>query len=214
MRKRETFMVQFTEYIKSEGWISITDFVNDWIKKGGTFQSLHQHLILKDIVFTKETIWANLRKHLTIPYDSPDYFWYKWDSIAKTKGFNSFLKLYEVYKRKLTTAEMAIELGVDVRTVEVLLNRMEGQNKRKGRHKDEQGFCKTNVKEKWNKLLKEHGFDTLKEAWDKHKSLRALARALGVKESALWLRLSGTKIKFRKYYQKKKKKKIVDKVKV
>ena len=211
MSKFKPFIYKFEEVIKKRGYDSITIFVNKWISEGGTFRTLHQFLLLENLDFEYYTVWSSLRKYLTVPYDDSSAFWNKWNSIAQAKGFPSLEELMKIYRKKHTTTEMANELGVTPRTIEYLLIRLDGdrnapikdqiREKRKS-HKDEDGFTKTDVKEKWNKILSEKGFKSLREAADYYMnnkiSPEGMANDLGVTERALRARLEKAGILFSK----------------
>ena len=201
-KKSKTFIRRFEGLIKEEGYEGITDFVNKWITKGGTFLTIYQWLLLKGFEMEPPTVYSNLRPYLTVPYDMSSSFWNKWNSIAQTKGFENIDKMMEIYKKKYTNTEMANELGVTTRTIEYLKIRMDGDRnlsmrelvkEKRPSHKDEDGFTKTDVKEKWNKILTEKGFKSLREAasyyMEKKMSPEAMAKELGVTERALRIRM-------------------------
>ena len=200
--KHRPFIRKFEELILKEGHEGISIFVNDWITKGGTFRTLHQWLLLKDIEVESNTVYASLRPYLTVPYDMPTSFWNKWGSVAQIKGFKDIDDLMETYKKKYTNTEMAMELGVTTRTIEYLRIRMDGDRSlpmrelikgKRPSHRDEDGFTKTDVKEKWNKILTEKGFKNLREAAayyiKKKMSPEAMANEMGVTERALKIRM-------------------------
>ena len=197
-RKFKPFLYQFNELILKEGYKNITEFVNKWIKDGGTFNTLYQWAMIKDLDFEYRTVYATLRPYLTVPYDVPSSFWNKWNSIAQAKGFDDIDKLMEVYKKKYTNTEMANELGVTTRTIEYLRIRMDGDRNlpmrelvkgKRPSQRDANGFTKTDVKEKWNKILNEKGFKSLRDAADyyikNNISPIQMAEDLGVTEKSL-----------------------------
>jgi hypothetical protein len=201
-KKFKPFLLKFQELIEKEGYEDISKFVNDWINKGETFRTLHQWVLLKGLDFEHHTVWTSLRKYLTVPFDASSSFWNKWNSTAQTKGFNSAEEMMEVYRKKYTATQMATELAVTPRTIEYLLRRLDGnkdlplkeqmQGKRPS-HRDEDGFTKTDVKEKWTKLLNEKGFTSLREAANYYMENKIpptiMARELGVTERALRIRM-------------------------
>lgn len=193
MSGEATFIEKFGKLIKIEGFASITEFVNDWIYNGGTFKTMHDWILIKNIKIDRYTVWLNLRKYLTIPYSQENAFWYKWNSIAKTKGNKSIADLVNKYKKNLTTLEMSIELGTSVRTMEKLLfkiNKLENKKTKKySKIKNRDGFTKTNVKRKWEKILGEKGYKTLRNAikdmQNKGMTTSEMAKELGVAYSTL-----------------------------
>jgi DNA-binding XRE family transcriptional regulator len=201
-KKFRPFITKFEELVKKEGYGGISDFVNKWITEGKNFQLLHKWLLLKDLEFERQTIYAALRPYLTVPYDAPSSFWNKWNAIAEAKGFDNIDDMMDVFKKKYTNTEIANELGVTTRTIEYLSIRMNGDRntpmrelmkEKRPSHRDEDGFTKTDVKEKWNKILTEKGFKSLKEAaayyMEKKLSPAAMAKELGVTERALRIRM-------------------------
>jgi len=199
---KKPFFEKFEELIKEEGYSSINSFVDSWISKGGSFKTIHQWLTLKNININYYTAYSKLRPYLTIPYDVPSSFWNKWNIIAEAKGFKNIDDMMETYKKKYTNTEMANELGVTTRTIEYLKIKMDGDRNlpiknlvkmKRPSQKDEDGFTKTDIKEKWIKLLNEKGFNNLKEAAtfykENKKSILEMAKDLGVTERSLTIRL-------------------------
>ena len=207
---RKPFLIQFKELIKGEGYDDISKFVNDWISNGGTFKTLHQWLLLKDFNIVYFNVWLNLRKYLTVSFDYDSSFKYKWDSIAKIKGYNTFEDLIKDYKSKYTSAEMARELGITRRGLNYILTRLENEGKPfEDRYKsnksigeklvDKDGFTMTDTKEKWDKILKEKGYSSLTEAVtilnSRGLNIPKMAEELGVTQKALRWRIQKADIK-------------------
>lgn len=206
---RRTFIVKFEEFIKEEGHESIESFVNNWISKGETFLTLYQWLLAKGFNLNNpHNVYAKLRPYLTVPYDAPSAFWNKWNNIAQSKGFENIDSLMIEYRKKYTNKEIARELAVTDRTIEYLQLRLDNNRgiplaeslrlKKQSPEKilsqrDEDGFVKTDVKEKWIKLLNEKGFNGLREAAnfyiENKMSPESMAKELGVTEKALRIRL-------------------------
>jgi len=197
---RKPFLLQFKELIAQAGYDNITDFINEWVTNGESFNTLQQWLALKGIDMSYHNIWINLRQYLTVPFDYQSSFDYKWDNIAKTKGFDSFEELINTYKGRLTSAEMAEELGITRRGLNYLLRRMENKDKPfEDRYKSPQsmgvkpkiegGFTQITAKKKWEKIVKDKGYDSLSEAiadmQSKGMSIAVMANELGVSAKSL-----------------------------
>lgn len=195
-----TFRQQIRKVSKEEGFKSVEDFINAWVRGGQTFQSLHEWLTLeKGITRCKATVWNTMRDYLTIPYSSEDQFWYRWEAIAKAKGFKDPKHMIHIFRqRKLCLEEMAEELGVTPNMTprliqHLLLNRVEGKiipkRKYKTRRKfkmsrDRDGISFKETRERWRAKLQALGFRSLKDAvWKLKKrglKKKEMAKVLGV----------------------------------
>ena len=207
---RKPFLQQFRELIEKEGYNDISKFVNDWISDGGSFRTLHQWVLLKGVDVVYYNIWLNLRKYLTVPFDYDSSYKYKWDSIAKTKGYDTFEELINDYKNKeYTSTEMARELGITRRGLNYILTRLKNEGKSwedryKGDGKvgqkfvDKDGFTMTDAKEKWDRILKKKGYNSLTEAVTTLSSrglnIPRMAEELEVSEKALRWRIQKANI--------------------
>jgi len=210
---RKPFLIQFKELIKEEGYDDISKFVNDWISNGGTFKTLHQWLLLKDFNIVYFNVWLNLRKYLTVSFDYDSSFKYKWDSVAKTKGYDTFEDLIKDYQNKYTSIEMANELGITRRGLNYILTRLRNEGKPfedryKGDGKigkklvNEDGFTMTDTKEKWEKILRDKGFNSFTEAItilnNRGMNIPKMANELEVTEKSLRWRIQKANIKLTK----------------
>ncbi len=205
-----TLVQRVKKIAKEEGFKSIEEFINAWISGGQTFQSLQEWLNLeKGMEVQRPPVWIAFRPYLTIPYSHKDQFWYKWNAIAKAKGFKDPKHMVEVLRqRKLCQKEMAEELGIypsAVRRVltELSKDRIEGQviPKRKYVRKkikyrvsrDKNGVAQKPSREDWQRRLKNHGFRSLKDAvWRLKKSgykQEYMANLLGISARGLRNRL-------------------------
>jgi hypothetical protein len=206
---RKPFVVQFKELIEEEGYDNITDFINNWIAKGESFESLRQWLILKGVNTTYHNVWINLRQYLTAPFDCQSSYDYKWNTIAKTKGYVSLEEMIKDYKTRLTSAEMAEELGITRRGLNYILCRIDNKGKPfeeryKGarsigeKHKIEGGFTQISAKKRWEKIVKDKGYNSLTEAvTDMHsKGMNTIkmAEELGVSPKSLKERIQKAEI--------------------
>jgi len=164
---------------KEEGYKSITEFINAWIKGGETFYSLRDWLALeKGVDKHVVTIWLLFRDHLTIPYGYEDQFWYKWDAVAKAKGFKDASHMVYIFrKRKLCLDEMAEEInlsrGSTAKTIKRLSQeRAEGKivpKRQYIRHqyrqsRDRNGISHKSRREVWRQKLAKYGFRSLRDA--------------------------------------------------
>jgi hypothetical protein len=69
------FILRFQELIEKQGYgSSITKFVNSWMLDGGTFKTLHEWIILRNLEVEYITIFINLKKFLTIPYSLKEHY--------------------------------------------------------------------------------------------------------------------------------------------
>lgn len=166
--RKPTFIDKFDALIKKKGFNSISEFVDDWISKGGTFRTIFDLTTLNGIHVKRYTVWLNLRGYLTIPYGEGEAFWYKWDALARTKGKDTLIDWLDDCGKNLTTLEISRELGVKIRTVEVLNERINKERnikiKKFTKFRDSDGFSMTNTKEKWMKIVKELGYTTFRGA--------------------------------------------------
>jgi hypothetical protein len=134
-------------------------------------------------------------------------FWEKYDGIAQSKGYDNVEEMMYAFKEKHTNSEIAEILGISLRTVEMIWVRMvagrgvlpkDRTNKKLNIHKDGEGFNKTDVKQRWMKLLGEKGFSGLKDAADHYKNngltVDRMAADLGVTLKSLIKRLEAAGI--------------------
>jgi hypothetical protein len=117
-------------------------------------------------------------------------FWEKWNSIAQSKGFADLGTMLRAFQENYTNKEIASLLDVSSRTVEMMWVKLGGKRRSQ---RDGDGFNKTDIKEKWIKLLSEKGFQNLREAGTYYKenkiSLNKMAEDLGVTVKSLEKRL-------------------------
>lgn len=203
----KSFIEQFQDWIEEEGYTSITDFVNDWIKEGGTFRTLHEWTALRGATVVYLTLWTALRKYITVPYSGEDQFWYKWESVAKAKGYSSVETMVKSL-RKYTTAEIARELDIAPTYAKELMRRLSYSRKRKVPEKrkmkkakpfkTKEGFSREETRKKWEALLKEKKFRSLRHALrilrNKGLSFERIAKELGVAYTTLRMRMDRAKI--------------------
>lgn len=187
---------------KERGFTSLTDFINDWIKSGGTFSSLRVELRIKyDVDFYITAIWKSCRPYLTIPYTPEDQFWYRWDSVARAKGFRDANHMIKVFQhRKYVIADYSEELGVIRKNIPPLVRRL-AQERVEGkvvpkrsyrsrvrfiRQRDKDGIVKGPDRAIWRQKLDGFGFKSLREAvWKlKRKGLNyhQMAQIFGVSD--------------------------------
>jgi len=197
---RITLKQKIKQLAKEEGLKSITEFLNAWIESGETFTSLQERLLLEeDFEVGKTWLWKVLRSYLTVPYDYDDQFWYKWNSIAKSKGYKNPKSMIETYQSRFCNAEIAEELGVGIKTAPTLIKRLlqdrvDGKPIKRRKYKsripknpsmDRNGIVRKDSREEWNEKLKKYGFRSLRDAiWRMKKrkmSYVEMARALDVK---------------------------------
>jgi hypothetical protein len=202
---------------KEKKYNSITDFINSWIQSGETFKSLEDLLKLEYGIRCAHSgnVWKIARNYLTIPYESDDQFWYKWDAIARAKNFKDVQDMLQDFKnRNLHVTELAIELGCSSSTIVPLLrrlsrNRVKGQIsskrtyiKRSPFHKDRDGFCHKSARDRWCSKLEEYGFRSLKDAvWRLRKkglACKDMAKLFGVTKDDFQYRLRRAKIRIMK----------------
>jgi hypothetical protein len=177
--KPYTFLDKFKKIAETEGFTSLEEFVNEWVQNGGTFSSLQEWLMLNySMEYCMATVWRILRNYLTIPYTHEDQFWYKWNAIAKAKGFKDPKHMIErLRKRKLCKEEIAEELGVIPSALNPIVKRLvqdriEGHivPKRKYERKkfkitqDKNGISFKKSRGRWREQLKKHGFRSLRDA--------------------------------------------------
>ncbi len=174
--KDELFMIRFEEFIKKEGFSSSREFINKWISDGSTFRNLHQRLNLMGLEVSYVNIWLKLRPLLTVPYQIKDGLWYKWDGIAKTKGFSGAEEMFKVYFTTKTLKQIAEELGITYQRVKNLATTLNEQTerlkdspditkrKRKMLNRGTSGIKYPGITEKWKEKLKEKGYTSLEEA--------------------------------------------------
>jgi transposase len=166
--RKPTFIDKFDALVKKKGFSSISEFVDDWISKGGTFRTIFDLTTLNGIHVRRYTVWLNLREYLTIPYGEGEAFWYKWDALARTKGKDTLIDWLDTCGKNLTTLEISRELGVGIRTIEKLNERINEirniETKKFRKSTDSDGFCMTNAKEKWLKIVRELGHTTFRDA--------------------------------------------------
>ena len=192
------------------GTEDIQAFINKWMLNGGNFNTLYQHLILRGMEVRYQYVWKKLRPYLTVPYESKDQFLYKWDSLAKTKGFDDITKLMNNYADKYTSKEIADELGIGLSTAEKLRRRALSKNRgispvkrKRVTHKDKQGFHRSDYKAQWKARLEALGHTTIREAVyylrRKGKTFKQIAQALGVTDRCLRYRMKLAKINPKEY---------------
>jgi AraC-like DNA-binding protein len=207
---------------KEKGFNSLTDFINHWIQSGRKFDEIAPWLQLEyGIVFnTKNYAWRLLRDYLTIPYSVEDQFWYKWDAIAKVKGFQNARHMIQMFRnRKLCLTEIAEELGMSSNHAsQIIRHILHGRqvttdtSKRKYHHhhrwlggkpgpktKDRDGISNSHTREHWRKMLDEFGFRSLRDAVDKlrrHQKLNytEMAQLFGVTARDFRLRRQRAKL--------------------
>lgn len=179
---KPTLKEQVMQTAKEQGFNSITDFINAWIQSGETFKSLHDWLQLETGIERqdKTKVWKTFRDFLTIPYGYDDQLRYRWEAIAKIKGFKDIDHMVQTLKnRKLCLREMAEELGTSYHRAGNLLKRLSlckfssqkgGQKRRYIRHshllpsKDRDGITSKKCRDHWRNKLAEYGFRSLKDA--------------------------------------------------
>jgi hypothetical protein len=198
------FILQFQTLIENLGYKTITEFVNKWISDGETFKSIHEWLLLKGFEFEYITIYNNLRKFLTIPYDTIDEYFYRWNGIAKAKGYKSVKQMISSLLGKYTTKEILIELDVDRGTLRDLKFRLKEQetnprkpsNKKKQRTRD--GFSRGSTSEKWRGIWESKGFRGFRDAIQKMRlkgmSYKDISKEFGVTPRDLRIRLKAAKL--------------------
>lgn len=201
-RSRETLRKKIGKIAKEKSFNNITEFINAWIQKGETFKSLQESLQLEyDIICLPQEIWLLLRNYLTIPYGYEDQFWYRWDAIAKVKGFENAYQMAQNFKRKkLCLREIAEELGTHIGYAHKLMRRLSqirinGQivpkrtytkRNRWEKTKDRNGFSQQSCRDKWKEKLTQFGFKSFREAvWKLRReklSYREMAKLFGISE--------------------------------
>lgn len=181
---------------------SVKNFINNWIRSGETFKSLFQFLISKGVETNKNSVWRTFRPMLTLPYLYENQFLYKWNSIAKTKGFVNAKQMITSWKeQKYTQAQIATELGLFTCNVGVVIEAILNDGKDfkpirdlkhpKLRNKD--GFSRRDFIEIWNKKFEEMGYENLRQAMDGMENdglnYSDMARKLGISPRAFrWRR--------------------------
>jgi hypothetical protein len=166
------FILQFQTLIGELGYKTITEFINKWISEGGTFQSISEWLLLRGFEFKFITVYINLRKFLTIPYDIMDQYFYKWNAIAKSKDFDSAQQMVSSLLSKYTINEITKELNTDRKTFKELRHRLSDPNAKPGKpkskkHKNRDGFARGSTSENWRSRWEEKGFKGLRDAIQK-----------------------------------------------
>lgn len=211
----ETFIIKFKNLIESEGYTTITAFVNKWIKDGGTFRTLYEWVILKGIDTKYITVWVTLRPYLTIPYSSQDQFWYYWNAVAKSKGYFSAERMLNNLTENLTLRETANELDTSPRNVLLLIKRIKYYDRKempqlRARrnnkwHTNKDGFSRIDAKTRWEEALKEKGFrglrDALRRLRDKGLTFKEIAKELKTTDRNLRFRMAKAKINTNDYPQ-------------
>jgi hypothetical protein len=176
---------------KQRGHKNITSFINAWIKDGQTFDNLRDWLELEyGVNKCRVTVWNTLRGYLTIPYTWEDQFWYKWDSIARTKGFKDAGDMIHIFKKRpMSLAQISEELGLKEsyrssglvhRLSQERINGKVVPKRQYIRHKfkmsrDRDGITQKQTREAWGEKMKEHGFRSLRDAIWKLKKKRGFS---------------------------------------
>lgn len=152
---------------------SVENFINNWIRSGENFSSLFQFLISKGVETNKNSVWKTFRSMLTLPYSYENQFLYKWNSVAKAKGFVNAKQMITSWKKqKYTQAQIAEELGLFPPNVAVIVNAILNDAKTfkppwdhkhlKIRNRD--GFSQQNAIKNWNEKLEKVGYENLQKA--------------------------------------------------
>lgn len=175
---------QIKNIAEEEGFATITGFVNHWIQNGGSFYTLRDWLMLeKGLIKSRITIWKSLRPFLTLPYSREDQFWYKWNSIAKAKGFKDIPDMVRKLNLKKTSRkQVAKEFAILITNVDKFVYSLAKKRKiysgpqqitqlrpyiKKERHKvkrNKNGMVRCDSSKIWDDKLKKYGFRSLRDA--------------------------------------------------
>jgi hypothetical protein len=213
LKFNERFMDRFERLVIDKGYLNGRHFLNQWIKDGGTFKSLHEWLLSQGLEYDRYWVWLALRPLLTIPYNYDDAFIYRWNAIAKTKGFESAKSMFAYYTRKKynkvkiaeifdTTASNIVKIMHKVRThnLSISLRKRKQYSRKKRRMRSKDGFGKKDVQDKWSEKFKSFGNSrSLREViWKmqrKNMTPKEMAHVLGVDIRTLYYRLVKAKLK-------------------
>lgn len=181
---------------------SVENFVNNWIRSGESFDSLYQFLITRGVQTNKNSVWRTFRPMLTLPYSYKDQFFYKWNAIAKTKGFVTAEQMITSWEeQKYTQKQIADELGLFASNVgpviKAILDGGESfkavRDLKHAKAQDEDGFSRRDFIEAWDEKLKKMGYENLRQAIEEMKSeglnYSEMGRSLGISPRAFrWRR--------------------------
>jgi hypothetical protein len=172
-KKRTAIKNEIHIVAKKLGFSNPTDFLNNWIYNGGTFTSLHKKLKEFGIHRAYQVVWRELRDYLTIPYDFPDAFFYRWNARARERGFRDARQMFNVFRGRhhlLSDSQIAAKLGLrDSRYARYVRERFKLRvvgtlPKRYKVSWCKDGFCWQSARERWNAKAQELGYSTLRSA--------------------------------------------------
>ncbi len=175
---------------------TVENFVNNWIHSGQSFNALYQFLLSKGVETNRNSVWSTFRPMLTIPYQYSNQFMYKWNAIAKTKGFVNAKQMITLWKKqKYTQILISQELGLNLcdsrhisSTIEEILNDGKSFKKGEGSHlpkaKNQDGFARQDRILVWREKLRSLGYESLREALErmetKGMTFLEIAETLGI----------------------------------
>lgn len=199
----KTFIQKFVDFIEKEGELSITVFLNKWIKEGGTFSSLHKYLNKGGIKVHYFTMYLALRNYITVPYDYHDQYQYKWGKLAKKYGYDDVSNFILYLSRKYTSVRSAKILGVTTRNFLYMVEKaraIKGVSTNK-RIVDSQGFSSEVKRQEWDKKMYNLGFRSLKKyVTNRRKNnwrWKEISSELNICIASLFLRMKRAKIDYK-----------------
>ena len=158
---------------------SVENFINNWFRSGENFGALYQFLLAKGVQTNKNSVYQTFRPMLTIRYLYKDQFFYKWNSIAKTKGFANAKQMILTWKElKYSNTQMAEELGLFASNLGPVIDAIleDGDTFKKPRNfkipktRNRDGFSAKDHIKLWDDKLKNMGYENLRQAIDDMKS--------------------------------------------
>ena len=161
---------------------TVENFIDLWIRSGETFKSLYQLLLSRGVETNRNSVYKTFRSMLGLPYSTRDAFLYKWNAIARTKGFANAKQMIAFWKKqKYNNRQIAEELGRYPRgalNTKVLIDHILSDGteiKTSKSHpypkkRNEGGFSRKDRAEEWLIKLNDMGFSTFREAVDTWKS--------------------------------------------